>query len=287
MNVLFEAGKSVASALRGENFSDTSSTRDVPTSASSEKKKAWEEGRLKAQSKLAGQGGPPRKQMQQEEVLAPLDDDEREALHRRLANRGVGSYATARAGKGYVVGYTTGFSARGDPSSSGYLSPTRQRMQAQTARREQEIRTAREREYQARERARKAALHTARLQAAREAAEAERREEARQALAARRQYQQERNRVAKESARRANIPSLGGSIQKAMPPPPTEKQVAKKKRQMRPEWGTGHAGGHRMMAVRAPKQRSPSPTFEEFHAAVQRHDIVRFAPPTAISWAEE
>ena len=195
--------------------------------------------------------------MQQEEVLAPLDDDERDALKARLAKRaamrnGTGAYATARPGS-YVVGYTTGYSARGSvtrghpTTSPGYLSPARERLMAQTARREAEVRTARDRESRARDRARRAAQHAAALTAARQAAEDERREQARQALAAQREWQLERGRLAKESARKAGVPSLGTTIARAMPIPLTEKQKLRKIRQARPEWGSGHAGGLKML----------------------------------------
>ena len=68
----------------------------------------------------ARHGLPPSKQMQQEEVLAPLDEEEREALEARVRARS-GRFATARPGGyggyggygGVGSGATAGDTARG------------------------------------------------------------------------------------------------------------------------------------------------------------------------------
>ena len=234
-------------ALTGETSSEASSIAAGPKGG----KPAGNDAHSREQR--LEMGAPPKKQAQQEEVLAPLDEDERSAVHRRLAARGGGPYATSRGFGGGGGGYGTG-----RPAPSGSLSPAKQRAAAQTARREQEIRTAREREVQARKRARHMAAVTARLQAEREAAEDARREEARQALAQRRAMQEERQRLAAEAASRNNIPTFGSTIQRAMPPPLTEKQILRKKRQARPEWGSGHAGGYKLKAQTHPRPSSAS-----------------------------
>lgn len=64
------------------------------------------------QSPLAGM--PPAKQAQQEEIVAPLDEEEREALERRLARRrqqGAGRFATARLASPRYGGGSCGASA--------------------------------------------------------------------------------------------------------------------------------------------------------------------------------
>ena len=172
--------------------------------------------------------------MQQEEVLAPLDEDERQALRRRLVgNRGgSGAFATSRpGGKASLAGYG---SARdgGELPPTGFMSPVKQRIQAQTARREQEVRTARDNEKKARERARRAAFNAAKQREQQQREYDAQQEEARQTLATRRQFQQERARVAADLASKVNVPAFGTKLARAMPPPPTEKALLRKKRQV-------------------------------------------------------
>lgn len=218
----------------------------------------------------AGGGRPPAKQMQQEEVLAPLDAEERHAQLWRRANQGAGRFATARPGasSSYVTGThnagndgfgetqtggmpaasgraygkgCAGYSARGGPMPSGSLSPTRLRVQAMTARKAQEDNDRRQWEAHQKERARKAAQRAGAIAAARAAAEEERREAARREIEMRARQAEERAFLATQSARVKGLPPV--NLAKAMRPPPTGRQRAYKKRAARPEWGTGHAGG--------------------------------------------
>jgi flagellar biosynthesis GTPase FlhF len=238
MQVFLEASARIAAALTSDVGSETSSTAQMSVRAS--KVGMTPEQRL-------GLGAPPRKQMQQEEVLAPLDEDERSAVRQRFAARGTGAYATSRGGGGGAFGSSSScYSGRDAPSGS--LSPAKQRLAAATARREAEVRTAREREGQVRQRARMMAALTARRTAEREAAEAARREEARKAFAEKMREQEERKRQVADQQRQMAIPGFGSTIARAMPPPLTEKQILRKKRQARPEWGCGHAGGYKLKA---------------------------------------
>lgn len=115
------------------------------------------------------------------------------------------------------------------------------RLAAQTARREAEDRTRREQERVRKERARKLALRAGKQRAEEEAREKDRRRQLREAQWEQQQFVERRDRVAVEQAARANVPSLG-----MLSLPPTEKQVRRRKLRNRPEWGEGHAGGHRM-----------------------------------------
>ena len=256
MQNFLDAARNVAGALRGD-ASDSGS--DATQSDVISKKAQQTEAAVSREHRL-GMGAPPKKQAQQEEVLAPLDEEEREALVRRMQRRnGGGAYATARLGS---AGRDRAMTPMGYPAASnaGHMSPSRQRLDAITARREDELRTLRERAKTSRDRARRAAQHTARLQAAREAAEEARREEARRAAIARQLAQQERERLAAQSARKA-VPAIG-NIRRAMPPPPTEKALLRKKRQQRPEWGQGHAGGYKLKAQPKPPQPKSKIAFE-------------------------
>ena len=213
-------------------------------------------------------GLPPAKQRQQEEGYAPLDAEERDALNRRLANRGAGSYATARpgmrqtyggvgstlgssrvgfaadaqpSGRGYGFGHA-GYSARGVPAAP--LSPSRQRAQVLTARREAERKQQLHQERARREKARLASLRAGALASARMDEAEQRREEARRALQARAEFNEERKYLATQSARKVQMPKM--NVAKAMAAAPTDKQLRAKKLKNRPEWGKGHAGGARM-----------------------------------------
>jgi hypothetical protein len=214
-------------------------------------------------------GRPPAKQAQQEEVLAPIDQEERTALVKRFAARGGGGrFATARPGSGIqhasfaeqqgtgrglagdkARGYATqpyhkghaGYSARGN---LGYLSPQRQRVQALTERKQEEARQRLAFEREQRERSRIAAQRAAALVLARETEERERREEARRKLAREQQLANERAYHAVQSARKAGLTPL--KIGQAMKPPLSEKKKKARKRANRPEWGMGHAGGGRL-----------------------------------------
>ena len=230
----------------------------------------------------AGGGRPPapRKQMQmQEEMVGPFDDRERDAEPRRYTQQhGAGRFATARAGaargsrgaaphaggphtddgsstttgssethnstfsgqssRGYAKG-CAGYSA-----PSGYLSPTRQRVQALTARKEQEDAMRRMWAAQQKEKARKAAQRAGALAAAQTAREEERRAAAKRELELKQRDAEERAYRATQSARVKGLPPV--NLAKAMRPPPTGRQRAAKKRAQRPEWGAGHAGGRVM-----------------------------------------
>jgi hypothetical protein len=220
----------------------------------------------------AATAGRPAKQTQQEEVLAPLDDNERAAQQwRQHGQHGAGRFATARPGstaakcappsydaaaaldgelaaptggptgtsRGYRKG-CAGYSAR----PSGLHSPTRQRAQALTARCDEEHAARLEWERQQKERARRAAQRAALLATEREKAEEERRQEARREAEQRLAVTAERERVATQSARVRGLPPM--NVAKAMKPVPTMRARAAKKRAQRPEWGQGHAGGTRL-----------------------------------------
>ena len=211
MQVLLEA---TATLLRGDASSEASSVRDRPTGSMPEdrpvKAMMFADEVIPSREERLKSGGVPKKAMQDEEGFA-MDDEERDAINRRFFNRhGAGAYSTARYGKSYVMGYNTGFSARGSARMPHDPAALKERIAAQSARLKQEINTAREREKVARERARRAAQQAAKAQAARDAEAEKRREEARQAIAARRARQEEQaqarreaERLAKQQARRS------------------------------------------------------------------------------------
>ena len=202
MQVFLEATRTViAQALRpdmtGRTDSDTSSVHaDAPPS--------------KPKAMFAEEPQPPKQQQhQQQQQQQPtknafqdentrLDDEERDAIRRRFANRGTGAYATARGGA-FAASGRDAFAA-----DHGGLS-MRERIAVQSARLKEEQTTARNREKAARERARRmaqlAAQHTAEENARREA----QREEARRNIASRRAQLEDEARHAREAEMRARV----------------------------------------------------------------------------------
>lgn len=253
----------------------------------------------------AKHGRPPSKQTQQEEVLAPLDHEEREALERRLLRGGAGRFATARPGAmkyglhgvhssrqhagipaptgttpaggtrpgggsyndvpsgtdGWGVGVSgrlgyergnAGYSSRvpGGLANTGYLSPSRMRAQALTARAAQEQRERQAWEAAQKEKARVAAMRAAAYSARLTEQENERKQAARRALEQKEKLAKERAMLAAQSARKASDQGLGKlNIGKAIhfaQPSGRHGKPVRRKKQPRPEWGSGHAGGARM-----------------------------------------
>ena len=185
-----------------------------------------------------GMQPPPRvkKGIQQDEVDI-CDESEMAAVNQRRRPR---ASATSRAtfGAPPMSAHGAHYSARvARPMSPGKA----QRLAAQTARREAEERTRREQERARKERARKMAMRAGKQRAEEEAREKERRRQLREAQWEQQQFIERRDRVAAEQAARAGVPSLG-----LLSVPPTEKQIRRRKLRNRPEWGEGHAGGHRM-----------------------------------------
>ena len=244
-------------------------------------------------------GLPPSKQAQQEEVLAPLDEEEREALERRMLRSGAGRFATARPGAmkygmhgvhssrgqsgipaaptgadasgaardvpsgtdGWGVGVSgrlgyergnAGYSSRvpGGLANTGYLSPSRMRAQALTARAQQEQNERQRWEAAQKEKARLAAMRAAAYSSRLTEQENERKMAARRALEQKERLAKERAMLAAQSARKATEQGLGKlnigkAINLAQPSGRHGKPVRRKK-PPRPEWGSGHAGGARM-----------------------------------------
>lgn len=205
-------------------------------------------------------GLPPAKQFQQEETFVAVDEEERRAQIMRRMHQGAGRFATARPGTtssaaasssaaaiatgaaptaSYPKG-CAGYSARG-ASNPGYLSPTRQRAQELTSRRQHESALRLEWIRQQKEKARRAAQRAGALAAARAAVEEELRENARREAEERRAEAAERVHLATQSARQKGLPPV--NMARAMKAPPTMRQRNAKKRAQRPDWGQGHAGG--------------------------------------------
>ena len=185
----------------------------------------------------------PAKKQQQQEEGGVMDEEEQKAFAERRRARIAGSSATARASVMPMSAHGRDYSARVQRP----LSPMKAaKFHAQTARREEELRTRRENERAQRERARKAAQRAAARRDAEAAKERERREALRDARRQESEYNEEREKIAAEHAARHSVPALGFTVA-----PPTEKQIRRRKLRNRPEWGEDHAGGNRL-------QRKPS-----------------------------
>lgn len=189
MQVLLEATQTLfAQAIRpdmtGRTDSDTSSVHGKPAGKAA----------MFAEEVM----NPPSKHAPQEENTR-VDEDERDAIHRRWANRGAGAYATARGG--------------GNPfasSSDNILQSTRERVAAQSARLKQEQTTARNREKAARERARRAAQTAAAQTAEDDARREAQREEARRNIAERRAQLEAEAWRARDAEARARVAAAKG-----------------------------------------------------------------------------
>ena len=187
---------------------------------------------------------PSKKHTQQDEGGVVQDEEERKVIteRRRARIHVAGSSYTARANTygaahGLMSAHGREYSARVPKAVSQTKAA---KIAAQTARAEAEQRTRREAERQQREKARKAALRAAAKRDAELQAEREKREAARETERKQEEYYSECQRQASEHACK-HVPALGFNVI-----PPSEKELRRRRRRNRPEWGEDHAGGNRM-----------------------------------------
>ena len=207
---------------------------------------------------------PSKKHTQQDEGGVVQDEEERKVIteRRRARIHVAGSSYTARANTygaahGLMSAHGREYSARVPKAVSQTKAA---KIAAQTARAEAEQRTRREAERQQREKARKAALRAAAKRDAELQAEREKREAARETERKQEEYYSECQRQASEHACK-HVPALGFNVI-----PPSEKELRRRRRRNRPEWGrtmreatvwvwrrrsaAAIAAGHRAKAIR-------------------------------------
>ena len=219
----------------------------------------------RGEAKATTMFAPMRKGQQQEEEGATYDDAEHAAVAERRRGRSAGYSATSRAALG--GGMVMPMSAHGAHYSARVprpMSATKAaRVAAQTARREAEARARREHERAERDKARQKALKAAQRRQAEEERERERRQAERAALRAAQEFGEERERVAAEVRERANVPLLNVG-----PAAPNEKAARRRRLKNRPEWGEGHAGGHKLRLRQSPFSAQHTMTGNEWSTAM-------------------